>query len=341
MVPQSMKSSGESGLNLAIQKTLHRSVTLHFTLQQVLFLSIASCSLTPWVSPPIALTLGMGLALTIQNPFLRTSRWIARQLLQICVILLGFGMDLAIVLQAGQTGALFAAISIGMTLILGYWFGKWLKIPAKASVLISAGTAICGGSAIAAVATIIGAVEQEISIAMGTVFLLNAAALYIFPILGHSLHLTPDQFGTWAGVAIHDISSVVGAASYFDAASLDVATAVKLSRALWIIPVSLFFVFLFQRQQTATRRTKVQIPWFIGLFLLASLMRTFVPNVVNWSPVLTHFSEAGLKLTLFLIGTGLSLQALKTVGWRPIAQGIVLWVVVSISSLGMILWLMH
>ncbi len=336
-----MKSSGEPGLNLAIQETLHRSVTLHFTLQQVLFLSMAGCSLTPWVSPPIALTLGMGLALTIQNPFPRTSRWISRQLLQLCVILLGFGMDLAIVLQAGQTGVLFAAVSIGTTLILGYWLGKWLKITVKASVLISVGTAICGGSAIAAVATVIGAVEQEISIAIGTVFLLNAAALYIFPILGNGLHLTPDQFGTWAGIAIHDISSVVGVASHFGAVSLNIATAVKLSRALWIVPISLFFAFLFQRQQTATRRTKIQIPWFIGLFLLASLMRTFVPDVANWSPVLTQFSEVGLKLTLFLIGTGLSLQALKAVGWRPIAQGMVLWVVISISSLGMILWLMH
>ncbi|MGB3795155.1 MAG: putative sulfate exporter family transporter [Alteraurantiacibacter sp.] len=288
--------------------------------------------------------------MTIQNPFPQISRWIARQLLQFCVVLLGFGMDLAIVLRAGKTGALFAAISIGTTLILGYWFGKWLKIPVKASVLISAGTAICGGSAIAAVATVVGAAEQEISIAMGTVFLLNAAALYIFPLLGHSLHLSPDQFGTWAGIAIHDISSVVGAASYFDAASLDVATAVKLSRALWIVPISLLFAFLFQRQtaqlqyqqtRRTTRRTKVHIPWFIGLFLLASLMRTFVPNVAHWSPVLTQFSEAGLKLTLFLIGTGLSLQALKAVGWRPIAQGIVLWVVISISSLGMILWLVH
>lgn len=334
-----MKSSGESEFNLAIQKALHRSVTIHFTLQQVLFLSIASCSLTPWVSPPIALTSGMGVALTIQNPFPHTSRWLARQLLQLCVILLGFGMDLAIVLQAGQTGATFAAISIGMTLAIGYWLGAWLKIPVKISILISAGTAICGGSAIAAVATVVGAAEQEISIAIGTVFLLNAAALYIFPLLGHGLHLSPDQFGIWAGIAIHDISSVVGAASYFDTASLDIATAVKLSRTLWIVPISLIFSFLFQRQQT--RRTRVRIPWFIGLFLLASLARTFVPNVVNWSPALTQFSEAGLKLTLFLIGTGLSLQALKAVGWRPIAQGIVLWVVISISSLGTILQLVR
>lgn len=338
-----MKTSRESRLDSAVQKILRRSITLRFTPQQVLFLGMASSSLTTWISPPLALTLGMGVALTIQNPFQRTSSWMARLLLQVCVVLLGFGMDLAVVLQAGQKGALLAAIGIGMTLLLGQWLGKRLKIPVKTSVLISVGTAICGGSAIAAVASVIGAAEQEISIAIGTIFLLNAIALYIFPMLGHFLHLTPDQFGTWAGIAIHDISSVVGAASHFGATALDTATAVKLSRALWIVPISLLFSFLFQRQQLTERHTvnTIQIPWFIGLFLLASLMRSLVPNVANWSPILTHFSEAGLKLTLFLIGTGLSIQALKVVGWQAIAQGIVLWIMMSISSLGFILWIIH
>ncbi len=340
---QIMKTSQESKLSLAIQDILQRSITLQFTFQQALFLSIASFSLTTWISPPIALTLGMGTALTIQNPFQRTSRWMARQLLQICVILLGFGMDLAVVLQVGRKGALFAAIGIGMSLLLGQWFGKWLKIPAKTSVLISVGTAICGGSAIAAVASVIGAAEQEISLAIGTIFLLNAAALYIFPMLGHLLHLTPEQFGTWAGIAIHDISSVVGAASHFGTTALDTATAVKLSRTLWIVPISLFFSFIFQsRRATESHKAPtIQIPWFIGLFLLASLMRSLVPNVANWSPILTQFSEAGLKLTLFLIGTGLSIRALKVVGWQAIAQGMVLWIMMSISSLGFIWWMIH
>ena len=338
-----MKTPREPRLDLTIQKILQRSITLQFTPQQALFLSIASFSLTTWISPPLALTLGMGVALTIQNPFQRTSSQMARLLLQVCVVLLGFGMDLAIVLQVGQKGALLAAIGIGMTLFLGQWLGKRLKIPVKTSVLISVGTAICGGSAIAAVASVIGAAEQEISIAIGTIFLLNAIALYIFPMLGHLLHLTPDQFGTWAGIAIHDISSVVGAASHFGATALDTATAVKLSRALWIVPISLLFSFLFQRQQLTERHTvnTIQVPWFIGLFLLASLMRSLVPNVANWSPILTQFSEAGLKLTLFLIGTGLSIQALKVVGWQAIVQGIVLWIVMSISSLGFILWMIH
>ena len=325
------------------KEILQHPIKLQFTPQQVLFLAIASSSLTTWISPPLALTLGMGVTLTIQNPFPRTSLKIAQQLLKSCVILLGFGMDLGVVLKVGQQGALFAAISIGVTLFLGQWFGKRLKIPANTSVLMSVGTAICGGSAIAAVASVIGAVEQEISIAIGTIFTLNATALYIFPMLGHFLHLTPEQFGTWAGIASHDTSSVVGAASQFGTTALDTATAVKLSRALWIMPISLLFSFWFQRRRATEKHTahSVKIPWFIGLFLLASLIRSLLPNVANWSPILTDISKAGLKLTLFLIGTGLSLRTLKVVGWNAIAQGILLWIVISISSLSFILWMIH
>jgi len=328
-----MKTSRPTKQEAAIQN-------LSFTPQQIIFLAIASCALTPWISPPLALTLGMGTALTIHNPFPHTSRSIANTLLQFCVILLGFGMDLAIVLQAGQKGALFAVFTIGVTFLLGRWLGKQFKIPAKASVLISAGTAICGGSAIAAVASVISAAEHEITIAMATIFLLNAAALYIFPIVGQALHLTSDQFGTWAGIAIHDISSVVGAASHFGTAALNTATAVKLSRALWIVPVSLGFAFLSHRQTKGTAKL-IQIPWFIAFFLFASLVRTFVPTIAGWSPILTHFSETGLKLTLFLIGAGLSIEAVKAVGWQPIAQGVILWGVISVTSLGIILSMPH
>jgi uncharacterized integral membrane protein (TIGR00698 family) len=335
-----MKTLKEARLDAALQKALHYSLTFHLNLQQVLFSCIAGFSLTNWITPPLSLTLGMAVALTIQNPFPRISRQVARQLLQVCVVMLGFGMDLAIVLKAGRNGALFAVLTIGITLLLGHWLGKRLKIPAKASVLISVGTAICGGSAIAAISAVIGAAEQEISIAMGTVFLLNAAALYVFPTLGHLFHLTSDQFGTWAGVAIHDISSVVGAASHFSTDALNTATAVKLSRALWIVPVSLLFAFLFRYHKPTDRHTShsIQVPWFIGLFLVASVIRSVSPTVADWSPVITHFSETGLKLTLFLIGAGLSTRALKAVGWQPILQGIILWIVISISSLGVILW---
>jgi uncharacterized integral membrane protein (TIGR00698 family) len=286
----------------------------------------------------------MTLSLTVHNPFTRTSRYIAKYLLQGCVILLGFGMNLTVVLKAGESGALFAAFSIITTFFFGYILGQRLKIPVKASVLISAGTAICGGSAIAAVGSVISATESEISVAIGTVFLLNAAALYIFPPLGHLLHLTPTQFGTWAGVAIHDISSVVGAASDFGLSSLDTATAVKLSRALWIVPVCVIAAFIFQRdhtQDTQQVSNRIQIPWFIGLFLLASVVRTFVPGIAIWSPLLKHLSESGLTLVLFLIGTNLSRRALKAVGWKPMVQGMVLWVFISVGSALIIQQIVH
>ncbi|MHC5936390.1 YeiH family protein [Nostoc sp.] len=312
--------------------------------RKIVFLGAAGFCLTPWASPPIALMLGILLALTHENPFHRISRPVAKYLLEASVIVLGFGMNLAVVLKAGASGALFAVGSITATFILGYFLGKWLKIPIKASALISAGTAICGGSAIAAVSSVINAAESEISVAMGTVFVLNAVALFVFPPLGHALHLTQAQFGTWSGVAIHDISSVVGAASHYGQSALYTATAVKLSRALWIVPISAAASYIFQRQQTKSGESvihKPQVPWFIGFFILASVVRTFIPEVASWSPVVTHVSEAGLTLTLFLIGAGLSQRMLKAVGWKPMLQGVVLWIFISATSLGIILLVVH
>jgi len=312
--------------------------------RKILFLGAAGFCLTPWASPPVALMLGIVLALTHENPFHRISRPAAKHLLEVSVIMLGFGMDLAVVLKAGSSGALFAIGSITATFVLGYFLGQWLKIPIKASALISAGTAICGGSAIAAVSSVINAAESEISVAMGTVFVLNAIALFVFPPLGQALHLTQTQFGTWSGVAIHDISSVVGAASHYGQGALYVATAVKLSRALWIVPISLAAGYMFQHQHTQSGQKvshKPQVPWFIGLFILASIARTLVPEIASWSPVLTKISEVGLTLTLFLIGAGLSRQTLKAVGWKPMVQGVVLWVFISTTSLGVILWVVH
>ncbi|MEH2252905.1 YeiH family protein [Nostoc sp.] len=308
--------------------------------RKIVFLLAAGFCLTPWASPPIALMLGIFLALTHENPFHQISRPAAKYLLEASVIMLAFGMNLAVVLKAGASGTLFAVGSITATFILGYFLGKWLKIPIIASALISTGTAICGGSAIAAVSSVINAAESEISIAMGTVFILNAVALFVFPPLGHALHLTQTQFGTWSGVAIHDISSVVGAASHYGQSALYTATAVKLSRALWIVPISAAASYIFQRQQKKSGETvqhKPQVPWFIGLFLLASVARTFIPQIVDWALLITHISEAGLTLTLFLIGAGLSQRMLKAVGWKPMLQGVVLWVFISATSLAMIM----
>ncbi len=307
--------------------------------RQALFLTAAAFSLTPWASPAIALALGMALALTHENPFHHVGRRAAKFLLQGCVILLGFGMNLAVVLRAGAHGATLAAASIAATFALGGWLGRRLKISPKTSVLISAGTAICGGSAIAAVGTVTGAAEGEMTVAMGTVFLLNAVALYSFPLIGHALHLTQTQFGTWAGIAIHDISSVVGAASRYGLPALQTATAVKLSRALWIVPVAVAAGRVFRPHGThgAHSGARPEMPWFIGLFLLASVARTFIPGVAALAPSLSRLAEVGLTLTLFLIGAGLSRETLRAVGWKPMAQGVLLWVFISVTSLLVIL----
>jgi uncharacterized integral membrane protein (TIGR00698 family) len=305
---------------------------------RTIFLFLLAFCLTPWASPPLALALGLALALTLGNPFHDGSKHAARWLLQGCVVLLGFGMNLAVVLKAGANGAGFAAGSIGFTFVLGWWLRERLGIGAKTSALISAGTAICGGSAIAAVGSVVGALEGEMTVAMGTVFVLNAVALFVFPPLGHALHLTQTQFGTWAGVAIHDVSSVVGAASRYGPDALQTATAVKLSRALWIIPVSLAAAFAFRRSAAPGQAAgRIQIPWFIGLFVLASVARTFLPPVAALAPTVTHGATVGLTVTLFLIGAGLSRSMLSSVGWKPLAQGVLLWLSISAGSLWVVL----
>lgn len=321
--------------------------------RQVLFLIAALFCLTPWGSPPLALALGIFLALTHENPFHHLGKHTAKWLLQICVVALGFGMNLAVVLEAGKNGLLFAAGSIVLTLGLGAIIGRWLHINPKTSALISAGTAICGGSAVAAVGSVIGAAEGEIMVAMGTTFLLNAVALYVFPVIGHTLHLSQTQFGTWAGVAIHDISSVVGAAGRYGQTALETATAVKLSRALWIVPVAFGAALAFRapkprsitggtigfdpKPANEAARGKLYIPYFIGLFLLASVARSFVPSVAAVAPTISAVATHLLTLTLFLIGAGISAKTLKTVGWRPLLQGAALWLVISAGSLLVIL----
>lgn len=361
MLTQAQPSHKQPSAHQAAQS---RFSPLPLPARQALFIAAAVFCLTPWASPPLALALGMALALTHENPYHNISKHAAKLLLQACVVFLGFGMDLAVVLQAGKSGMLFAVGSITGTLALGYVAGRWLKISAKTSALISAGTAICGGSAIAAVGSVIGAAEGEMTVAMGTVFLLNAVALYAFPLLGHALGLSQGQFGTWCGVAIHDISSVVGASARYGLPALQTATAVKLSRALWIVPVSVAAALAFRRRSPETapvraggladttvgfdpRQTpskaqgKLQIPWFIGLFLLASVARSFVPGVAGASPVLSHIATVGLTLTLFLIGAGISRATIKAVGWKPMAQGVALWLAMGTGSLLVILRVVH
>ena len=327
--------------------------TLLLGTRQALFLCAAAFCLTPRASPPVALALGAALALTLENPLAHLGKRMSATLLQVCVVLLGFGMDLPVVLKAGASGAGFAAVTIAATLGLGWWLGRALGILPKTSALISAGTAICGGSAIAAVGSVIGVAEGEITVAMGTVFILNAVALYLFPVFGHALGMSQAQFGTWAGVAIHDISSVVGAASHYGLSALQTATAVKLSRALWIIPVAFGAAYTFRPGKSIpatgtgtgtgtgtfipAEKPKVKVPWFVGFFLLASVLRSYVPGVAAAAPALSHAATVGLTLTLFLVGAGLSTRTLRQVGWRPLLQGVLLWVFISAASLGFIL----
>jgi uncharacterized integral membrane protein (TIGR00698 family) len=316
------------------------SVTLPGHQARVVALIAVATGLILWASPPTALVAGILFALLIGHPFAHWNHKVTKWLLQICVVLLGFGMNLPAVLRLGFDGSLFAATTIGATLLLGRWLGRRLALNSKTSLLVSAGTAICGGSAIAAVSSVIGASEAEIAVSIGTIFLLNAVALYVFPLVGHLLHLSQAQFGLWAGVAIHDISSVVGAGMSYGHDSLQTAIAVKLSRTLWIVPLTLAIAYRLNRQKRtavdgSSRAThfKISAPWFIGFFLLASLLSSYVPTTSGWAPHLSEIARRGMILVLFLIGTSLSARALRAVGWRTVASGLTLWLFISVGSL--------
>jgi uncharacterized integral membrane protein (TIGR00698 family) len=287
------------------------------------------------VSPPVALVGGIAFGFAVAHPMRAESAKLAKLLLQASVVCLGFGMNLAQVVHAGKSGFIYTAIGITFAMVLGMLLGKVLSVSGKASYLITVGTAICGGSAIAAVAPITGASEEEISVSMGTVFLLNSVALLLFPGVGHLLHLDQNQFGLWAALAIHDTSSVVGAAAAYGAQALQIGTTVKLARALWIVPVSLLTAAVMARQGSKGKN-KVKMPWFILMFCVAAALSTYVPRFHDGFTALSHLGKLGLTATLFLIGTGLSKETLKRVGARPLVQGIVLWIVVGSASLAAI-----
>ena len=304
------------------------------TWQKAVFIILILFCLSPYGSPPAALALGFILAFTIGSPFPSLSGKPTKYLLQASVVLLGFGMDLGAVYRAGKDGILFTIVTIFGTLVLGYFAGKLLNVDQKTSSLISAGTAICGGSAIAAVAPAIDAKSEQISVSLGTVFVLNSVSLFLFPVIGHALSLTQNQFGVWSAIAIHDTSSVVGASGTYGAEALAVATAVKLARALWIAPITLLFAYLYRKKDGGTN-TKIAVPWFIFLFTLAAAVRTYAPSVIFPSVFdsLVNLAKAGMTVTLFLIGASLSRKTLKAVGIRPLVQGVFLWVIISVTAL--------
>lgn len=288
------------------------------------------------VSPPVALLGGIAFGFTVDHPLRREAASLAKTLLQLSVIALGFGMNLGQVVHAGRSGFLYTAVSITTAMALGLLLGRLLRVNGKASFLIAAGTAICGGSAIAAVAPINEANEEEISVAMGTVFVLNSVALLVFPAIGWALHLDQNQFGLWCALAIHDTSSVVGAAAKYGNQALAIGTTVKLARALWIVPVSLLTAGYMGRFRVRKGAAKVKMPWFIVFFLLAAVANTYLPRMDGVFTGLSHLGKVGLTATLFLIGTGLSKQTLRQVGVRPFLQGVSLWVVVATVSLAAI-----
>lgn len=293
----------------------------------VYLLAIAACAL-PFISTPIALLIGIILAQTISNPFVQTSKRLTHILLQASVVGLGFGMNAMQAITAGKEGFTFTVFSIFGTLIAGYFLGKRMKVEKNTSFLISSGTAVCGGSAIAAISSIIKSNEKQISTALGTVFILNSVALFLFPWIGKLLHLSQQQFGVWAAIAIHDTSSVVGAAAKYGRQALQTAVTIKLERALWIIPLGIISAFLFKSESK-----KFKIPYFIFLFVLAMLVNTFIPAIHPASHYIVIVSEIGLKITLFLIGTGLTRELIASVGIKPFTQGILLWLLISVTSL--------
>lgn len=300
--------------------------------KKIIFIVLAVLCLTTVVSSPIALLLGFILAVCIGNPFEKSLHQYIHLLLQISIVGLGFGLKLNEALEAGKSGLLLTVISIFTVMISGYFIGKFLKLERPLSYLISVGTAICGGSAIAATSPIIKPNTKQISLALAIVFTLNSIALFVYPTIGHFLHLTQEQFGLWCAVGIHDTSSVVGAASKYGNEALKIATTVKLARALWIIPVSLVTMFIFK-----SKESKIKIPWFIGYFILAILLNTYFPVFDQISSGITHIAKSGLNLTLFFIGSTLSIQTLKTIGLKPLALAIFLWAFISIGSLLFIL----
>jgi uncharacterized integral membrane protein (TIGR00698 family) len=297
----------------------------------VFFLLVVLC-LSGFVDPPIALLLGLVFSQLVQHPFLSYNAPVTKFLLQFSVVGLGFGMNLFEAFKAGKQGFLFTLISIISTLALGWLIGKLLSVPLKTRLLISSGTAICGGSAIAAVAPVIDAQEGEISVSLGTIFILNAVALFLFPGIGHFLNLSQHQFGIWAAIAIHDTSSVVGASQKFGEEALKIATVVKMERALWIIPLTLLFSFVFKKD-----KSKVTIPYFIFFFVLAMLMNTYLPSFHEVGAYLALLAKRGLILTLFLIGAGMTRTAIQNVGYKPLLLGVVIWLFISVFSLVVIL----
>lgn len=309
-------------------------------MNRIIYIAIIAIILIPWdklglpiVNAPIALLAGLIFAFAVrQAPCPKFNKKCSKYLLQVAVVCLGFNMNLQESLRSGSEGMMFTVVSVIGVMALGVLGGMWLHLNRKTSYLIASGTAICGGSAIAAVGPVIKADENEMAVSLGVIFILNAIALFIFPPIGHLLDMTQQQFGTWAAIAIHDTSSVVGAGEQYGPVALEMATLIKLTRALWIIPLALVTMFIFRE-----KGSKISIPWFIFIFILAMVVNTYVPLPEWFVTAMVWIAKRGMVVTLFMIGASLSLSTVRKVGVRPLMLAIGLWIVIGVSSLAVVL----
>lgn len=302
-------------------------------MNRVLFFLILAFCLSPWGSGALALGLGLALSLTLKNPFLSHTKKYTSQLLQLSVIGLGAGMNLKVIAAVGMQGIGYTVAGILFAFLLGFLLTKLLKTNKHVSILITVGTAICGGSAIAAVSPVLDARDHDISISLGAVFILNAVALFIFPPIGHFLELSQHQFGLWSALAIHDTSSVVGAGLSYGAEALQVATTVKLARALWIIPITFIIAFYMKKTENSVSTKKAKRPWFIVGFLLMAALTTWIPQTQSAGHMISELAKKFLVVTLFFIGSGLSFESLKEVGPKPLVLALSLWIIVASTTL--------
>lgn len=281
-----------------------------------------------FITPALALFAGLVFALIFPMPFPKFNKKGSKYLLQASVVGLGFGMNVVTALKSGSEGMMFTIVSVIGVMAFGILIGIWMHLNRKTAYLISSGTAICGGSAIAAVGPVLKADDHEMAVSLGVIFILNAIALFIFPPIGHYFGMTQAQFGTWAAIAIHDTSSVVGAGDAYGAEACQIATLIKCTRALWIIPLAFATMFIFRDK----KGSKVSIPWFIFLFVAAMVVNTYcgIPSAV--SDTIVYISKKALVVTLFFIGAGLSVGMVKKVGIRPLLLAILLWIIIGVSS---------
>lgn len=287
-----------------------------------------------YITAPIALLAGLVFAFSFKNPYPKFNKKTSKYLLQVAVVCLGFTMNLHESLKSGSEGMSFTIVSVIGVMVLGSLFGYWMHLNRKTAYLISSGTAICGGSAIAAVGPIVKANENEMAVSLGVVFILNAIALFIFPPIGHLLGMSETQFGTWAAIAIHDTSSVVGAGEVYGPIAFQTATLIKLTRALWIIPLALATMFIFRDKTSSIKKS---IPWFIFVFIIAMVINTYMPLPDAVTKVFVWIAKRGMVVTLFLIGASLSLKTIKEVGVKALLLAVSLWVVIGVSSLAVVL----